>query len=333
MAKRIAIITGASSGLGREFIKQLDLLGEDLFPAEEDGLPVRPFDAFWVIARRKDRLEELAEGTKTPVRVLPCDLTDKKAVSDLAALLEKEQPDVRLLINAAGFGKIGSWRDIPLEQVDQMIDLNCRAAVDMTQICLPHMQADAHVMEICSTAAFQPFQYLNVYAASKAFLYRYSRALSMELRKDRIHVTAVCPYWIKDTEFIPVAQKTERVRAASTAFPLRTRWTTSRRGRSPMPPWGLRSPRQAPCARCTGSLQNSSPPTFSCGCLRASGGSDLNSYAGNSPWFRRTTLLPASIFLSRSRSSSIRTMRCVPSFARRTQRTFGFSPSDSSSQP
>ena len=136
MAERIAIITGASSGLGREFIKQLDLLGEDLFPAEEDGLPVRPFDAFWVIARRKDRLEELAEGTKTPVRVLPCDLTDKKAVSDLAALLEKEQPDVRLLINAAGFGKIGSWRDIPLEQVDQMIDLNCRAAVDMTQICL-----------------------------------------------------------------------------------------------------------------------------------------------------------------------------------------------------
>ncbi len=118
MAERIAIITGASSGLGREFIKQLDLLGEDLFPAEEDGLPVRPFDAFWVIARRKDRLEELAEGTKTPVRVLPCDLTDKKAVSDLAALLEKEQPDVRLLINAAGFGKIGSWRDIPLEQGD-----------------------------------------------------------------------------------------------------------------------------------------------------------------------------------------------------------------------
>ena len=219
MAERIAIITGASSGLGREFIKQLDLLGEDLFPAEEDGLPVRPFDAFWVIARRKDRLEELAEGTTTPVRVLPCELTDKKAVSDLAALLEKEQPDVRLLINAAGFGKIGSWRDIPLEQVDQMIDLNCRAAVDMTQICLPHMQADAHVMEICSTAAFQPFQYLNVYAASKAFLYRYSRALSMELRKDRIHVTAVCPYWIKDTEFIPVAQKTEKGAGCIHGFP------------------------------------------------------------------------------------------------------------------
>jgi short-subunit dehydrogenase len=208
MAERIAIITGASSGLGREFIRQLDHFGEDLFPAEKDGIPVRPFDAFWVIARRRDRLEELAKETKTPVRVLPMDLTDKQAIEDLSALLDKEDPDVRLLINAAGFGKIGSWRDIPLAQVDQMIDLNCRAAVDVTQICLPHMQAGGHIMEICSTAAFQPFQYLNVYAASKAFLYRYSRALSTELRKDRIRVTAVCPYWIRDTEFIPVAQKT-----------------------------------------------------------------------------------------------------------------------------
>lgn len=221
MGRRIAIITGASSGLGKEFIRQLDALGDELFPAEDDfGVPCAAFDEFWIIARRKDRLEEAAANAKTPVRVLPYDLTDKQAISDLAELLDREMPDVRLLINAAGFGKIGSWKDIPLEQVDQMIDLNCRAAVDMTQIVLPHMKEQAHVMEICSTAAFQPFQYLNVYAASKAFLYRYSRALSVELRKDKIHVTAVCPYWIKDTEFIDGAKKTDTDQNYVHGFPL-----------------------------------------------------------------------------------------------------------------
>ncbi|MCI5595512.1 MAG: SDR family NAD(P)-dependent oxidoreductase [Lachnospiraceae bacterium] len=74
-------------------------------------------------------------------------------------------------------------------------------------ICLPYMKAKSRILEICSTAAFQPFQYLNVYAASKAFLYRYSRALAVELRSRKITVTAVCPYWIKDTEFIPIARQ------------------------------------------------------------------------------------------------------------------------------
>lgn len=190
--KRIAIVTGASSGLGREFIRQMDA----------DN---REYDEFWVIARRKERLEELQEGTRTPLRVLPYDLTDKAAIQEIRALLEEEKPDVRLLINAAGFGKIGSYAEIPLEQIDNMIDLNCRAAVDMSQICIPFMQENSHICEICSVAAFQPIQYMNVYAASKSFLYRYSRALRIELLPRKIYVTAVCPYWVKDTEFIPTA--------------------------------------------------------------------------------------------------------------------------------
>ncbi len=95
-----------------------------------------------------------------------------------------------MLINAAGSGKIAASAALPLEQVDQMIDLNCRAAVDVTQICLPYMDSGAKIMEICSTAAFQPIPYLNVYAASKAFLYRYSRALRFELRPRDITVTS-----------------------------------------------------------------------------------------------------------------------------------------------
>ena len=179
MSKKIAIITGASSGLGREFVRLLD--------ADSEGAGAGEFhlDALWIIARRKERLEELAAGK-----------------------LSAERPDVRMLINAAGSGKIAASAALPLEQVDQMIDLNCRAAVDVTQICLPYMDSGAKIMEICSTAAFQPIPYLNVYAASKAFLYRYSRALRFELRPRDITVTAVCPYWIKDTEFIPSARQT-----------------------------------------------------------------------------------------------------------------------------
>ena len=89
-----------------------------------------------------------------------------------------------------------------------MIDLNCRAAVDVTLLALPYMHRGDRILEICSTSAFQPFPYLNVYSSSKAFLYRFSRALRIELMSRRIKVTAVCPYWIKNTEFRPKAKET-----------------------------------------------------------------------------------------------------------------------------
>lgn len=191
---KIAIVTGASSGLGGRFVRLLD--GEGL-------------DEIWVIARRAQRLEELRAQVSTPLRVLPMDLTDKHAVRELAGLLDETGCDVRVLINAAGFGKIGRWDDISLEDCESMIDLNCRAATAVTRVALPHMSEGARIMQICSTSAFQPFPYLSIYAASKAYLYRYSRALRRELKPRRIKVTAVCPYWIKDTEFIAVAKRTE----------------------------------------------------------------------------------------------------------------------------
>ena len=208
MSKKIAIITGASSGLGREFVRLLD--------ADSAGESTGEFhpDELWIIARRKERLEELAAGLRTDTVVLPLDLTDKTSVTQLQEKLSAEQPDVRVLINAAGSGKIAASEALTLEQVDTMIDLNCRAAVDVTQACLPYMSSGAKIMEVCSTAAFQPIPYLNVYAASKAFLYRYSRALRFELRPRDITVTAVCPYWIKDTEFMSDAHSPIR------SFPL-----------------------------------------------------------------------------------------------------------------
>ena len=205
--KRIAVVTGASSGLGRELVHLLDTTWNT------------KIDEIYVIARRRENLEKIREETGLPVRVLAYDLTKEEDIEKIEGILKDESPDVRLLINAAGFGKIGRYDEIPRAQIERMIDLNCRAAVDMTQICLPYMSEGSRVMEICSTAAFQPFQYLNVYAASKSFLYRYSRALRVELLPKKILVTAVCPYWIKNTEFIDTAEQTDPKADRIRSFP------------------------------------------------------------------------------------------------------------------
>ena len=218
----IAIITGASSGLGRKFTELADVEG---------------LDELWLIARRKDRLQELSTACQTKVRSLPLDLTQKTSLQQINKLLQEEQPMVKILVNAAGFGKIGSYADIAIDDMLHMIDLNCRAAVAITQSALPHMERGCRILEICSIAGFQPIPYLGVYAASKAFLYRYSRALALELQPRGIIVTAVCPYWIKDTEFISVAQKSNNSSyfhafpfACSEAFVSRRAWQAAKNG-------------------------------------------------------------------------------------------------------
>ena len=190
----IALITGASSGLGQEIVRQLHR---------------EKYEEIWAIARRKERLLALQELTEIPVRAIPLDLTEESSIGELETLLGEEKPRISLLVNAAGFGKIGNYAEVPRRDSDRMIDLNCRAAVDLCTLAIPYMGKGSHIMNICSTAGFQPFPQLNVYAASKAFLYRYSRALRFALLGTGISVTAVCPYWVKDTEFIPGAKETK----------------------------------------------------------------------------------------------------------------------------
>ena len=190
----IAIITGASSGLGSEFVQQVS---EKKKPNE-----------IWVIARRKERLSALARSVKTPLRILPMDVTSRENMEKLRHLLAEEKPEVSLLVHAAGMGKIGSYEEIGREKAMAIVRLNCEAAVDVTESVLPYMHRGARIIEIASTSAFQPFQGLNVYAASKAFLLRYTRGLAVELSGTGIRATAVCPYWISDTEFIGTASET-----------------------------------------------------------------------------------------------------------------------------
>lgn len=204
----IAIVTGASSGLGREFVKQID---------RDEKL-----DEIFVIARRLDRLQELQADCATKIRPIPMDLTKMDNLAALQALLEREKPDVRLLINNAGFGKMGDYKQVIRQDNDDILALNCRALMDMTMIVLPYMQKGARILEMCSSSSFQPLPGLSVYAASKAFVLSYSRALRWELFGRGIHVTAVCPYWVKRTEFIDVLKMTANSRAVK-HFPLASR--------------------------------------------------------------------------------------------------------------
>jgi short-subunit dehydrogenase len=199
---RITIITGASSGLGIQFAREIDRTEKEI-------------DEIWLIARRQERLEKASEGLQKKTRILPLDLLDKQSFETLKTSLTEAKARVGLLIVNAGFAKIGSYADISLADTDDMIDLNCRAAVDTTLTCLPFMKAGDRIIEVCSTAAFSPLHEINVYAASKTFLYHYARALRMELRPRKIIVTALCPYWMKDTEFLTVALKKENANCAS----------------------------------------------------------------------------------------------------------------------
>lgn len=204
--KRIALVTGASSGLGREFARLL---------AHE------AVDELWLVARREERLRELAVEVVLPCRVFALDLTQESALEALSAALSAEPVTVRWLVNAAGFGRIGMAADIGAATTGRMIALNCRAAAELTERVLLYMERGSRVLEIASCAAFQPIPYLAAYAATKAFLLRYSRALAAEVAERGITVTAICPYWIRDTEFIHEAKRTDKA-GLFRGFPLAT---------------------------------------------------------------------------------------------------------------
>ncbi len=189
----IAIITGASSGMGREFALQLQKTGE--------------VDGFLLIARREERLLALAKEL-TGARVLAADLGKEEGLSRLFTYLEENKPKVTYLINAAGFGKFGDYARVSERDVADMIDVNVKATVLVTHRVLPYMERGGHIIELGSGSCFTPLPHFNVYAASKAFVLHYVKGLRDEIVPLGVSVTAFCPGWVA-TEFFDVAETVE----------------------------------------------------------------------------------------------------------------------------
>lgn len=204
---KIALITGASSGMGREYAKQIDKMKE--------------CDEIWIVARREERLNVLKDELSTTTRVLPFDLTDSMQLGSLIEAVKNSGAEVKYLVNAAGFGKFGDYSEVSLSDIAGMIDLNDKALTLITAALIPQMKRGSHVIEMCSISAYLPLENMSVYAASKAYVLSYCYALRRELKKTGITVTAVCPGWV-DTEFAACAHNGDGVNGPKDLKPITT---------------------------------------------------------------------------------------------------------------
>lgn len=187
---KIAIVTGASSGMGAEFIRQI----YQSYPS---------LDEIWMIARRKEAMDALAGeflGNGIRLRSIPLDLTKDVDIQKLQDLLQTEKPKIRLLVNGAGVGHYGKAAELSIEQQTRMIDLNCKALTRVTLLCLPYMPDKSRILQLASGSAFLPQARFAVYAAGKSYVVSFSKALHKELKNRQITVTSACPGPV-DTEF------------------------------------------------------------------------------------------------------------------------------------
>jgi short-subunit dehydrogenase len=214
--KKIVIITGASSGMGREFAIQIS--------ADTDA------DEIWLIARRIDKLNELcrvladlrqegiAADVKRPLpRAVGLDIAGRSGVNEFAALLEAEKNAseqsggfaISMLVNNAGFGTYGPFEETPVNRELDMIDLNCTALTGICGYALPYLHEGSAIINTASLASFLPLGNFAVYGATKAYVLSFTVALAAELKYRGIHVCALCPGPVS-TEFADVASNGAR---------------------------------------------------------------------------------------------------------------------------
>lgn len=182
----VAIITGASSGIGKELAIAID----------KEYL----IDEIWLIARREERLKEISASFRNKVHILPLDLLKSEDYSKYQSILEAEKPVISLLVNNAGCGVFGPFEQSDLTSLINSSDLNTKALMTLCHMSIPYMQKGSGIINIGSNSSWQPVPYQAVYGASKAYVLSFSRALGRELKRLGIHVMCVCPGWIK-TEF------------------------------------------------------------------------------------------------------------------------------------
>ena len=187
----IAIITGASSGIGKEFAKQL----------KEKGV-----DEFWLVARREEMLVELSQELNVKCKIIKADLATDEGIEVYRAALEEEKPEVKYLINAAGFGVYGAFDQVEESVVKKMIDLNVKALVLITHMTIPYMERGSRIVQMGSGSCFTPLPYFNIYSSSKVFVLHYTKSLNYELEKYGVRATCFCPGYV-ETEFLGKAEK------------------------------------------------------------------------------------------------------------------------------
>lgn len=202
---KTAVVTGASSGIGREFVRQI--AGKYSW-----------LDEIWIIARRAKELEKLKEEVReVPIRPLSLDISKEEELEKLKDLLEKEKPEILFLVNAAGMGVQKEFVGTSLKDVVSMTELNCTALTGITSLCLPYCRERGRIFMLASAAAFIPQPGFGVYAASKAYVVSFSRALNRELKCRKIQVTAVCPGPV-DTPFLEKMGGKDRMPAYKMPF-------------------------------------------------------------------------------------------------------------------
>jgi short-subunit dehydrogenase len=187
----LALVTGASSGIGLEFARQLAAQDHDLL----------------LVARRAERLSTLAEGLSeshdVSVHILPLDLTETAALDRIESFLFDHALHVDFLVNNAGFGLVGRFSEMDRAEQLNLIELNVIALTDLTRRLLHAMIARrrGHVLNVASSASFQPAPMMGVYHASKAFVLFLTEALAEELRGTGVTATVLCPGPVGQTEF------------------------------------------------------------------------------------------------------------------------------------
>ena len=199
----VAIITGASVGLGTEFIKYIPTVYPEI-------------DEYWVIARRTEKLEAIKEQyPDKKVVSLSYDLSKEETYPEFQKFLLENKPDVKLLINNAGVGELGDFATADYPKQMLQCNLNVRGLTVVTNLVLKYMKAGASVINVASIASFVPNANMAVYSSTKAYVLSFSRAVRFELKNRKINVLAVCPGPMS-TEFLDTANITGKSKTFET---------------------------------------------------------------------------------------------------------------------
>lgn len=202
---RIALVTGASAGMGREFVRKIATDTQ--------------YDEIWVTARRADRLEALRTELGDKIVPIPLDLCDPASFATLSAKLKEASATVGLLITAAGLGKYGSFEKLSEDNAELMVNTNILGMMRTVRVCLAYLTSGSRIILLGSQSSFQPLPHFNIYASTKAFTLHFGRALHRELKPKGVTVTTLSPGYV-DTEFFEVAAKSEDPDACTNFNPL-----------------------------------------------------------------------------------------------------------------